>query len=377
MRTDPVRIIRRLLAGAALLLGLAWRLQHVDLGFAGQGVITMEMRLLNPDYYPEARRAAFQETLLARVREIPGVAEASLTTAVPMRGVDFTWILGPKSGRRISGHMRAVDAAYFAVMGIPLKAGRLFTSADTSSSRRVMIVSESYGRAQFGMTNPVGQKLDLAGKEIEVIGVAGDVRYRSVETEPDPAFYLPRSQEPSELMCLLMKPQPGVRDEIIRKVRAAILAIDPDQPVQGITTVDEIVQESTADRRFYAAATAAFATLALLLAVAGIFGVVSGLVAQEKREFAIRIAVGARSHDLLRLIVGTGIKPIALGTAAGAVMAYSASRFLQSFVFQVAPTDPWTYSGTAALMLCAGAAACLVPALRGIRIQPMSILKHE
>jgi predicted permease len=349
----------------------------VDLGFSADDVIAMEMRLLDPKYYPDERRAAFQENVMARIREIPGVAQASMATAVPMRGVDWSYVIGPKGGPSKGGHMRAVDADYFTIMGIALKSGRLFTSADSQFDPRVTIVSESFGRSLFGSVSPLGKTLSLGREDIEIIGVVEDVRYVSAASEPEPAFYFPRSQEPSELMCLLIKPQPGARDAVINSVRSAIVAVDPGQPVEGITTIDKIVEESTADSRFYAASTAAFASLALIIAIAGVFGVASRLVSEQQREFAIRIALGAENVHLLRLVIGSGMAPVIAGAAAGLLVAYSGSRALQRFMFGVAPTDALAYVSAAVLLIVVAAAACLAPAVRATRIQPMAVLKQE
>ena len=372
-----VAVVLLLLVCAGLLLQSFWRMHRVDLGFNADGVVTMEMRLLNPKYLQEGRIAAFERDLLDRVREVPGVARASVTTSVPMRGVDFLMVIGPKGGRRRVGHMRSVDHAYFAVMQIPILAGRGFTSSDVTGSTPVMIVSQSYGRSHFGDLNPIGRTIHFDDKDVEIVGVAGDVRAADVVRNPAPAFYVPRAQSPSELICLVARPAPGARAAVISGIRAAIHAIDPEQPVQDITTVDAIVARSTSEERFYALLTGAFAGLALLLAVTGLFGVVSRSVTERRREIAIRVALGADTPSLFRLVFAYGLTPVVFGMFAGLWAAVAASRLLERFLFEVQPNDPATLAAVSLTLTAVACAACYLPARRAIMVVPMAALKSE
>jgi predicted permease len=375
--TAQIAVVVLLLVGSGLLLRSFWRLQNVDLGFRADDVVTMEMRLLNPKYRTEGRIAAFHDEVLTRVRAVPGVARAGLTTAVPMRGVDFTYMVGPKGQKLKPGNMRSVDPDYFRVMNLRLKAGRFFTDADTATSEPVTIVSESYGRQYFGAANPVDGALHIDDHEVRIVGVVGDVRYADAARAPAPALYRPQTQEPTELICLVVEPQPGTRAAVMAGIRAAVQALDPEQPVEGITTIDEILSQSTADRRFYAVSTGAFASVAVLLAIAGVFGVVSRTVSERKRELAIRVALGAEPRRLLRLIYGYGLLPAAAGTAAGLGMAYAGSRVLGGFLFEIAPTDAATFLAAAVLIFGVTALACYLPARRMLRVPPMVVLKSE
>lgn len=370
-----VAIVMILLVGSALLLRSFWRLQHIDLGFAADDVVTMEMRLLGGRFPDEKRIAAFQQALLDRVRAMPGVVRAGLTTAVPMRGVDFRMVVGPKGSATRLGNMRAVDPEYFRIMQLRLLRGRVFDSRDTAGSERVTVVSEAYGRMYFGDADPVGQALSIDDRDVRIVGVVGDVRYADAARDAAPAFYLPSSQQPIGLICLVVQPAPGMRAAVVEGTRAAVRAVDPEQPVQGITTIGEIVSGSTADRRFYALATGAFAGVALLLAVAGVFGVVSRTVSERRRELAICMALGAEPGRLLREICGYGLVPVSFGVLIGLTAAAAGSRLLQGFLFQVAPTDAATYAGAAGIILMATIAACALPARRLLRFPPMTILR--
>jgi putative ABC transport system permease protein len=296
---------------------------------------------------------------------------------VPMRGVDFLMMVGPKNGQPKPGNARTVDPEYFEVMRLPLRAGRLFTPADSATSERVMIVSESYGRQHFGEASPIGRTLDWSPGDVRIVGVVGDVRYADAGKTPMPAFYLPRAQGPVELICLLAEAQPGTESQAIAGIRDVVKALDTEQPVEGITTVRQLVADSTADRRFSAVASGAFATVALLLAIAGVFGAVSRTVSERRRELAIRMALGADPRRMRRLVYGYGLEPVAAGTLIGLAAALAGSRILRSFLFEIGPTDAVTYGAAAAVVLAVTALACYLPARRSLGVQPMQVLKSD
>ena len=371
-----VAVVLVLLVGAGLLLHSFWKLHTTDLGFDPGDLLTLETRLYNPKYRGPGRVAAFEQALLAEVRRVPGVADATITTAVPMRGVDFTYVVGPVNGRPKPGNMRAVGAGYFEMMRIPLLRGRLFTAADSATAPPVMIVSEAYGRQHFGDASPLGQVIDLGEKKAEIVGVVGDVRYAEVARNPMPAFYLPRAQAPSELICLLVKPHPGMTASVVDGLRGVVRAVDPEQPAQDLTTVSAIVSQSTADRLFYALATGMFATVALLLAIAGLFGIVSRSVTERRRELAIRTAVGAEPRQIVRLVLGYGLIPVGVGAIIGTGAALAGSGLLRRFLFEVPPTDRPTYAAAILLVLAVAAAACLVPARRALQFDPAALLRE-
>jgi putative ABC transport system permease protein len=375
-----VAVVLVLLVGGTLLLHSFWSVQQVDLGFEGEGLLTFETRFYNPAYRRMALVAEFETQLLERVRQLAGVEAAAITTAVPMRGVDFRHELAPPGGPPRTAHMRAVTPGFFDLLRIPVRAGRVFTESDRADSPRVMVVSESLARLLFGPQNPIGRRLPYgqgpaADEGYEIIGVVGDVRYAEVVQEATPAFYVARAQNPTRLICLVVKPQPGMRDRVTDALRGIVRTLDPEQPIEGLAALSEIVSESTADRRFYAFATAAFGSIALLLAVAGLFGAVSRTVMERRREIAIRAAVGADSREIVRLVLGYGLIPVAAGAAAGTLAALAGSRLLRGFLFEVAPTDASTYAAAVVLVVAVGAAACVLPARRALRFEPASLLR--
>lgn len=373
-----VAVVLCLLVGAGLLMHSFWRIQNVPLGFEADDVVTVELRLLHRKYRERGSTAAFQEELLRRVRALPGVQDAGLTTAVPMRGVDFLMRLGPRGGPEKNGNMRSVDPNYFDIMRIPLVYGRTFSTGDTSAAPPVIVVSESFARQFFGEESALGRTLSIdETPEATIVGVVGDARYAQVTTDAYPAVYVPRAQRPNSLICVIARPHPGMKETVAAGMRDVVRGIDPEQPVEGLTTVGEIVSGSTADRRFYAVATGAFATIALLLAITGLFGVVSRSVLERRRELAIRAALGADSRELLRLVLRFGLVPVAAGALAGVCVAYGASRLLESFLFQVTARDQLTYLVAVATVLLVAAVACLGPAARALSVPPMAVLKGD
>jgi predicted permease len=371
-----VSVVLLLVVGAALLLQSFWQMHHTPLGFNGDGVLTMQMQLLNPVYRQPGRRAQFERDLMTRVRQIPGVEIASLSTSVPMRGQDYRRGI-TVDGEDKTGYIRSVDADYFSILQIHLKRGRLFTHDDERGAP-VVIVSEEYGRVLFGRRDPLGRRITVdVGKIAEIVGIVDDVRYQEVVRDPAPAFYVPRSVWPSDLMCVLVRPRRGMETAVASMLRDVVRGMDPQQPVEGLTTVDAIVRDSMADRRLYAVVTASFAVVAVLLTIGGLYGVVSRAVSERRRELAIRMALGADARRVVRLILSYGLVPVAIGALIGLAGAFAGSGVLRRFLFGVAPTDPPTYAAAFALVLIVAAIACAVPARRALSTPAASVLRGE
>ena len=365
-----------LLVGGGLLLRSFWKLQQVDLGFDRARIFTAEMRLLDPRDFDATRLKTFQSELLSRVRALPGVERASITSSVPLRGVDWTRAIAHR-GTRLAAKARDVDPDYFAVMGIPLVAGRVFSSGDIEGSAPVAIVSRSLADRLFPGDSPLGKRLELDPKrQPEIVGVVGDVRNARVEADGDPAYYVPRAQESSEIICLVVRTAAGTPD-LAPAVCAIVASMDERQPVLDATTIDGIVLNTIADRRFYAVATAAFAMVTLMLAAAGLFGVTSYSVAARTREIGLRVALGARPGGLVRMLVAEGIRPVAAGLAIGLVIALWSGRLLERFLFGVRTFDPLTYGAAVCWILALTTVACLLPALRAARLNPTEALRYE
>jgi putative ABC transport system permease protein len=378
-----------MLIAGGLLLGSLWNLQHVDLGFDGDLVLTQELRLLGPAYREPSRRLAFHDAVLQRVREIPGVREAASTTAIPFRGVDFLRSFSTADpAKRVAANARSVDPAYFGVMRIPLVAGRLFTASDNAAGPLVAVVSEAFVREYFADGIAVGRQLPnqrlvatdgkprLVPSPLEIVGVVGDVRTVRVEDSARAAVYLPQAQDASELICLVMRTDPGA-DHVAAAVRSIVRDVDPNQPVGPMTTVGDVVAGTIADRRFIAIAATAFAIVALLLTVAGLYGVMVIAATERVRELGIRIALGATRRAVIALLVRQGLAPVLAGALIGSIAASWAMRFMTSYLFEVKGVGASTYAAIVALVMLGGLAACVFPARIASRVDPMQALRSE
>jgi predicted permease len=371
-------IATTLLIGAGLLLASLWRLGRVPLGFDGRNVLTVEMRLLGSRYRPRVARAAFQQQLIERVRALPGVSEAGLTSAVPFRGVDFYLTPdGPNPERRYSGNGRYVDPGYFSVLRIPLRRGRLLSEDDREGGPRVVVVSESYVAKAFPGEDPIGQTLDMEMEgPVTIVGVVGDVRYSRLDEGASPALYIPRAQSPSELICLVARITVPVAS-ITRAIHRTVQEIDPSLPAMQLTTVDRIIGESIANRRFYTVATASFASLALLLTVAGLAVVVARVVVERRKEFAIRSALGAGGARLVSEAARSGLLPVIVGIGAGILAAWAGSVLLAQFLFEIAPRSAASYGAVATLVLVVAIVSATLPATRLLRLPLTTILRTD
>jgi putative ABC transport system permease protein len=260
-------------------------------------------------------------------------------------------------------------------MRLELVRGRLLSPADTAGNPKATVISESYARQLFGSENPIGRAIDYH-EPVTVVGVVRDVRYAGLDKEPFPAIYLPVAQWPSELMCVVARTAPNAGD-LGPAVRAAVRAIDSAQPVMNLTTIDRIISESVADRRFYTTATSAFAMVALLLTTVGLVVIVSRSVVERQRELAIRAALGATTSRLVRLVMRQGLVPVVAGAGLGIAAASAGASLLDQFLFHVTSREPGTYAGVGLLIVAVAAVATFVPARRVADTEPAGVLRAE
>lgn len=377
-----------LLIGGALLMSSLWNLRNVNLGFDGHSVLTQELQLMGPQYRDDARQIAFGDELLARVRRIPGVLQAATTSSIPFRGVDFrrNFNIAGVSERIVANH-RPIDPEYFDVMRIPLVEGRLLTPDDTTTSPLVAVVSESMARAMqpnraIGTRLPFQRVDTSAGKPrlvtdfIEVVGVVGDVRAVRIEDSGAPAVYVPRTQQPITTICLVIRADREA-EHIASSVRAAVRDIDPSQPIGQMTTIDDVVARTIADRRFLAIATSAFAVVALLLTVAGLYGVMAIATTERVRELGIRVALGATRAAVVSMLLRQGIVPVMAGVAIGSLTSVWLMRFFTSYLFGIQTIGAPVFTVVAVMVTLGGMAACLFPARAASRVDPMQALRSE
>jgi putative ABC transport system permease protein len=373
-----------LLSGAGLLMRSFYRLQSMDPGFDAHGLLTFHTNLPGAKYKTDESQAAFYRRALERIRALPGVSVAGAAHIFPLSGDDyilsFTQIGKPPvpEGNEPSASYYAATTGYFRALRIPLKAGRDFSGHDDAAAPPVAIISESMARQFYRNENPLGQQIQMGNgsKPAEIVGVVGDVRDQELESKGRPAVYEPAAQIPFGGMYF------GVRTEtdpagLIAGVRAVIRDLDPELPLDAVGTVENLLSSSLSQRRFAVLLMAVFAALALVLAMVGIYGVISYSVTQATQEIGIRMALGAGRAHVLRIVFGYAGLLMAAGLAAGVAAALGTGRLLETQLFEIKAGDPVTLAAVALMLLATGLAACLIPALRAMRVDPLVALRNE
>jgi predicted permease len=372
-------IATALLISATLLLASFWQLGRVPLGFKGERVVTVEVQLLDFKYMAGGwaiRR--FQDDLIARLRTIPGIAEIGLASSVPFRGFDYPGRFGRTgSDKTEMAKNRVVDEGYFKSLGIAPVRGRLLNEMDRELAPPVTVISDSYAHKVFGAENPIGQMIGPS-PGMQVVGVVRDMRYAGLEQDPTPAIYIPRAQEPRPTFYIVARMETnGSVGSTVTAIRSVVREIDRSVPVTDFMTIGQAIDASVANRRFYTVATAAFATIALLLTVVGLGVVVARVVAERRRELAIRAAMGATMSILATVATRDALAAVCLGVGIGLATAYAGSVVLAQFLFQVAPRSLTTYSSVAALVLCVATLAAWARVRRLDRMSIAGLLKAE
>ena len=376
-----------LLLGATLVLRSFWNLSDVELGFEPRNVLTVQLRPRGAAYdEPEARRAFFRQLVL-RLEGQPGVEAASAVLIRPLEGTvgwDATYAAEGQSSeeaaRNAVANFEVVSPHYFRVFGIALVAGREFTVDDDLGKPEVVILSQGLAARLFGSAKgAVLKRLRLDSSEESwrtVVGVAADVRYRELQgVRPD--VYVPLEQSARALInhfALRTTTEPAA---LLSTLRRELRALDPQQAIGSIATMDDLVAGHRARPRFAAVLLNWLSALALLLTVVGIHGVVAYSVAQRTSEIGLRMAVGATGPDIRRLVVREGMRPVLIGVGAGLLMAALLSRLLTGLLFGLSATDPFTFAGVAADLTLVALVACWLPAGRAARVDPMVALHHD
>src|SRR5262245_29678242 len=380
-----------LLVGAGLLIRSYERLQQVNPGFNPERLLAAELNLPPTQYTQWRQVSGFYDQLLERVRQLPGVESAAFAYDHPLEAnwIDSFSIEGrpvPATGERLIAWLRIVSAGYFRTAGVALLRGREFSAQDDPQHPGAVIINEAFAAQYFPHEDPLGKRLRVTtpsgfwGAQIpasfEIVGVAGNVKFLGLNADSAPAYYLPDKQFPQESMCLLARtsgdPLAGAA-----ALRQAVLSVDRAQPIAAIRTMESLMTAQTARARFNTVLMGLFGAVALALAMLGVFGLLSYQVAQQAREFGLRMALGAQPGDVLRLVIRQGLKPVIAGAGCGLLGAYALTRLMTALLFGVGATDLPTFVGVALLLTGVALLACWIPARRAAKVDPMIALRRE
>jgi putative ABC transport system permease protein len=375
-----------LLIGAGLMIRSFLRLQAVDPGFNPQNLLTMRLQLPSPAYSEKKKKTAFFEQALHRIGMLPGVRSAGAISHIPFGGPGmntFFMIEGvhlPDEVNKPKADIRPVNSNYFRTMGIPLRMGREFTERDiTADDANVVIINEAMARRFWPNESPLGRRIRIHRPEEqpdEIIGVVADVKIHDFETEVMPTVYWPHHRWPFGFAAVLVRTTVDPMN-LNAAVMREIHSLDPELSIAAVRTMEQVLWSSVAQRRFYTLLLTIFAAVALLLAVMGIYGVMSYAVTQRKHEIGVRLALGAQMSDVLKLVISHGMKLTLIGVGIGLSASYALTRYLDGHLYEVKPTDPVTFIGVALLLSAVALLACFIPAMRATRVDPMVTLRHE
>jgi putative ABC transport system permease protein len=378
-----------LLVGAGLLIRSFVELQQVSPGFEPRGVLAMQVSLPQNKYADANARALFGRRTLEQLRALPGVKSAGTTTSLPLSGANQSGSFTIEGRPQVPGEdfphgsRWLASEDYFETMGIRLVRGRFFDAHDTADAQPVAIVDETLARKYWGTEDPVGKRISFEGPDNhprwrEVIGLVGHVRNEGLEGESRGEYYAPYAQAtgggPNLFIVVRTDGDPA---SLAPSVRGAIASVDRDLPVFRVATMEQMVSDSLAQRRFSMLLFGIFAALALVLAVVGLYGVMSYAVAQRTHEIGLRMALGAQGSDVLRMVVGQGMGLVAVGLGIGLLGALALTRLMSSLLYGVSAADPLTYAGIAILLGAVALLASYVPARRATKVDPMVALRYE
>jgi len=388
--TAEVALSLMLLAGAGLLSTTLVNLQRLDPGFDPRNVLTTNLALSGTTYETNTSQIAFFNRLVDRARNIPGVTHVGAVTIAPTSGGNMVvgFALpneprGPKDPAQHAEELDAVEPDYFRTVSIPLRSGRVFTRQDDDRAPWVMIVSESFAKKLWPGQNPIGKRayvgagsgfpMDTAARE--VVGVVGDVRRSALDKAPKPQMYIPEGQLAFDRMSLMVRTRPGATN-VPAELRQLVMSMDPDQAMSPVRSFESVLALSLARQKFSALLLGIFAAVALALSGVGVYGVMTSMVTQRRREMAVRMALGARPGDVLRLVVKRGAVLAAAGVAIGLAGALALSRLLASLLYGVRAGDPVTLLIVSVVLAAVAMLASYLPARRATQVDPAVVLNN-
>jgi predicted permease len=387
-----------LLVSAGLLLRALFRVQDVDPGFRSEGVVTARTWLPLPAYNPTERRAQFYGSVIEEVRALPGVTGAAYISFLPMVMTGGIWSIQAEGEPRESqtqhtASLRFVTPGFFDVMRIPLRRGRDVSESDAGEALPVAVVSESFAERHWPGQDPLGRRFHfgLLGsgttrlgpfQDRTVVGVVGDIRVRGLERASEPQVYLPHRQVPDGAMIFY-----APKDLVVRSsgdaaafgpfLRRVVSRLDPAQPVSDVRSLDSILEAQTAPREVQVRVLGSFAAVAVLLAAIGIHGLLAFAVSARTSEIGVRLALGASARDILGLVLRQGVVLAGLGVVVGLALAFAAGQGLQAILAGVSPRDALVFLTATSVVLAMAVAGGLLPALRALRVDPLTAIRAE
>jgi predicted permease len=377
-----VAITLILMVGAGLMVKSFTQLITVPLGFDPKNVITMKISLPESRYQGSSKIADFYSRLLGQIKAMPQVKSVGVANLVPLEpgssrtGIDGVPQQNPDTGPTVNYRVTSPD--YFTAMRIPIMAGRSFTEHDIVGSQPVMIINEALARRYFPNEQPLGKQLRVVREEIvrEIVGIVRDAKQAGVGRNTAPEIYVPMVQSPRSDMTLVIRTDSDLTS-LISSVRNQVRNIDPAQPIFNINLMDRVIEESVYPQRFFMLIITILATLALVFSTLGLYTIVSYSVAQRNSEFGIRMAMGARPGDVLKLVLRQGAVPALIGSTLGLIGAFFLSSILSGLLYEVKAQDVITFVATSLLLVMISIVATLIPALRAARLDPVAVLRHE
>ena len=349
-------------------------------------MLALDIPLSRTRYPKEEQQAAAFQQIVERMKSVPGAREVALTSNVPLTDFDIELTFNIegrppyKPGEELGADYTVVSSDYFRAMSISLQRGRVFTANDTKGTPEVLVVSDAFVQRFFPGEDPIGRRLVYDGPDKtprEIVGVVGDVRRNGLDLGVQPEVYVSYLQRPERRLNVIMKTDLADAGQLIPPARAALKAFDPNQIVWRTQTLNQLLSTSVAPRRFNMLLLGIFAAVALVLAAVGLYGVMSYSVSWRTHEIGIRMALGAKRADVLRLVVRQGMTMALIGLGIGLVGAFSLSRVLRGLLYGVSSTDPFTFAAVSVVLIVVALLACLIPARRATRVDPLVALRTE
>ena len=375
-----------LLAGAALLIRSFVKLNNVDIGFNPKNLTAMQISLNSAKYLTTASVVDLERRVNERIAALPGVQSVAAVPGLPMeRGLNnYVYPAGTDSHDGRSVDARGITVDYFKAMGISVTSGRAFSEADFESSQNICVINERLARLFWTGKNPIGSLLTDGDADLQIVGVVGNIKERSLESSVIPTFYIPNSHVSDGGTVAtngwfptswLIRTSGSV--ELNSALRSIVHEADPTLPISSIRPMTQVISSSVNDKRFLMTLMTGFAALALILTTVGLFGVISYQVSQRTQEIGIRVALGATTASILKLVVGRGMALTLIGMAVGMLSAFWLTKLMTDLLFGITPNDPLTFVFIAALLFVVGLAACLIPARRAVKVDPLVALRAE